>query len=89
MEVTLIGTIKKNNATEEITSTFSKKQIVVTIDEDTEYPTNIPVEFTNSNIAKLDSTAIGDKVEIRANFRGSEYLDKNYLTLVGWFYKKL
>lgn len=89
MEVQIIGTVKKLNPTEEISSTFSKQLIVVTIDESTQYPQDIPIEFTNANILKLDSAQTGDKVEIKANFRGSEFEGRNFLTLVGWYYKKL
>ncbi len=89
MEVQIIGTVKKRNPAEEISSTFSKQLIVVTVDEDTNYPQDIPVEFTNNNISKLDSTQLGDKVEIKSNFRGSEYEGRHFLTLVGWYYRKL
>lgn len=87
MEAIIIGIVKKLNKEEKISDTFSKQQIVVTTDE--QYPQDIPIEFINGNISKLDSTQIGDKVEIKANFRGSEYEGRNYLTLVGWYYKKL
>lgn len=89
METTITGTVKKLGKAEDVSATFSKQLIVVTVDENTQYPQDIPIEFTNNNISKLDSAEIGDNVEIKANFKGSEYEGRHFLTLVGWYYRKL
>ena len=80
MEVT--GTIKLIKATEEVSSTFSKKQIVVT--DEGQYPQDLPIEFVQTNISKLDGFTEGQKVKVSINLRGSEYQGKHYLTAQGW-----
>lgn len=80
MEIT--GVIKIIKATEEVSSTFSKKQIVVT--DEGQYPQDLPIDFVQSNISKLDSFTEGQKVKVSINLRGSEYQGKHYLSAQGW-----
>jgi len=76
------GKIKIIKATEEVSATFSKKQIVVTTSE--QYPQDLPIEFVNANISKLDSFSVGQDVKVSINLRGSEWQDKHYLSAQGW-----
>lgn len=80
MEIT--GVIKLIKATEEVSSTFSKKQIVVT--DEGQYPQDLPIEFVQNNISKLDAFTEGQKVKVSINLRGSEYQGKHYISAQGW-----
>lgn len=85
------GTIKALFATEQITQTFSKKEIVVETQET--YPQSILLQFTNNNINKLDNINVGDNVEVKYNLRGRGY-EKNgetryFNTIEGWDIKKV
>lgn len=87
----LKGTIKAMYATEQITQTFSKKEIVVETQET--YPQCILLQFTNGNIDKLDHINVGDNVEVKYNLRGRGY-EKNgetryFNTIEGWDIKKV
>lgn len=87
----LKGTIKAVYNTEQITQTFSKKEIVVETQET--YPQTILLQFTNNNIDKLDHINVGDSVEVKYNLRGRGY-EKNgetryFNTIEGWDIKKV
>lgn len=83
-EIIILGTVKEIKETETFANDFTKKQIVVT-ELEGEYPQDIPVEFIKDKISKTDGLAIGDKVELKVNFRGSEFNGKNYLSLQAWY----
>lgn len=84
-EIIITGTIKKIKELETFASDFRKQQIVVTTDE--QYPQDLPIDFIKDKIAKLDNINLGDKVEVKVNLRGSEYQDKYYSSLNGWYLK--
>jgi len=85
MEIT--GIIKIIKETEEVSPTFSKKQIVVT--DDGQYPQDLPIDFVQTHISKLDGFSEGQKVKVSINLRGSEYQGKHYLSAQGWAISKV
>lgn len=85
-EIVLKGRVKKINPLESFDSGFEKQTIVIT-ELEGNYPQDLPIDFVKDKIAKLDSIKIDDVVEVKINFRGSEYNGKNYLSLQGWFLK--
>jgi hypothetical protein len=84
-EIIITGTVKKIKEVEEFANDFTKQQIVVSTDE--QYPQDLPIDFIKDKIGKLDSINIGDKVEVKVNLRGSEYNEKHYSSLNGWYLK--
>lgn len=80
MQIT--GKVIKIEPTQEVSATFSKKLIVVETPE--QYAQQLPIEFVNKNIDKLDSITIGQNVKVDINLRGSEYQGKHYLSAQGW-----
>lgn len=87
----LKGTIKAMYATEHITDSFSKREIVVETNE--EYSQCILLQFTNNNIDRLDYINVGDNVEVQYNLKGRGY-SKNgktryFNTIEGWYIKKV
>lgn len=85
MEIT--GVIKLIKPTEEVSATFSKKQIVVT--DEGQYPQDLPIDFVQNSISKLDGFYENQKVKISINLRGSEYQGKHYLSAQGWKIEKM
>ena len=63
---------------------FSKKELRLRIDQDTDYPQLIAVEFTQKNIDRLNLICEGDEVEIQADLRGREWENRVYINLSGW-----
>ena len=86
MEVVIVGKVKELKPIESFDSGFQKRQIIVT-ELEGEYPQDIPIDFVKDKITKIENVQVGDKVEIKANLRGSEFNGKNYLSLQGWFFK--
>jgi len=83
MQVTLHGTVEKVGEVE-TRKNFSKKELRLRIDQDTDYPQLIAVEFTQKNIDRLNLICEGDEVEIQADLRGREWENRVYINLSGW-----
>jgi len=80
MEIT--GTIKVLGNLEKVSDKLTKKQVVITTDE--QYPQDLAIEFLNDKIDTLKNFKTGDKVVIGINLRGREYNGKYYNNIVGW-----
>jgi len=80
MEIT--GTIKVLGNLEKVSDKLTKKQVVVTTNE--QYPQDLAIEFLNDKIDTLKNFKVGNKVIIGINLRGREYNGKYYNNIVGW-----
>ena len=89
MNIELRGILKVIYAEEKINDSLSKKEIVVTIDEDTQYPQDISCQALNKNIDYLEGFNMGDKVSVNCNLRGRESKGKYYNQLQIWAIKKI
>ena len=65
-------------------SGFSKREFVVTIDEDSKYPQDIKLELVKDKCSLLDAVNEGDTVDVGYNLQGNEYNGKYYPTLRAW-----
>ena len=85
------GTIKVIKATEVVSEKFSKRELVVTTDE--QYPQHILIDFIQDKCSVLDNFKVGDNVTVSINVRGKEYTNKNgelgyFNQLQGWKIEK-
>ena len=78
MIIELKGTLKVIFAEEQINEKLNKKQIVITIDEDTQYPQDITLEAINNGVRQLDSFNMGQRVVATAYLKGRENKGKYY-----------
>jgi hypothetical protein len=79
MNVELKGVLKVIFAEEKVNDRMSKKEIVVTIDGDTEYPQDIICQAVNKNIEKIDASfKMGDTVTVKCDLRGRESKGRYY-----------
>ena len=76
------GTIKLIGETQAFDSGFTKRQIVVTTQE--QYPQDLAIEFVKDKTSILDMFKSGDVVDVAINLRGNEYNGKYYVNLQGW-----
>jgi len=81
MTIEIKGTVKVLNATEQVTDKFAKREVVVTIDETSNYPQHISIQANNDKISLLDSVVVGDSVTIVANLNGRESKGRYYNSL--------
>jgi hypothetical protein len=87
MSYELTGTIKSIAETQSFASGFTKRQFVVTTDDD-KYPQDIPLEFVKDGCARLDAYDEGDGCKVSFNIRGNEYNGKHYVQLSAWKIEK-
>jgi hypothetical protein len=81
------GTIKVIKATEVVSEKFSKRELVVTTEE--QYPQHISIQFTQDKCDLLNKFSIGQSVEVGINLRGREWTSpqgevKYFNTIEGW-----
>lgn len=71
MEIT--GKIKLIGSTQNITETFSKRELVVSTDE--QYPQHILIEFNKDKCSLLDKFKVGEVVTVGINLGGREWVN--------------
>lgn len=84
MNVVLEGTVKQKNNFEQITDNYSKRELVVIVDESTQYPQPIICHASNAKITLLDNIHEGQMVKVTCNLRGKENKGKFYNSLEIW-----
>lgn len=89
MNVELTGTVHLIGALETISTNFSKKELVVTIDESTPYPQYISTQCANAKVDLLNGINHGDKVKVSCNLNGRASNGKYYNQLSVWKIEKL
>ncbi|WP_121964403.1 DUF3127 domain-containing protein [Myroides sp. N17-2] len=85
MEVT--GRIKLIGHTQDISSSFRKREVVITTEE--QYPQHIMIEFTQDKVSMLDTYQVGEQVKVAINLRGREWQSpqgetRYFNTIQGW-----
>lgn len=85
------GKIKFIGATQQISDKFSKREVVVSTDE--QYPQHISIEFNQDKCSILDKYSVGEDVEVGINLRGREWTNpqgesKYFNSIQGWNIKK-
>ncbi len=78
----LEGTIKLINDIQTFPSGFSKREFVVTSDD--QYPQDIKFEFVKEKCEVLDKFAKGQRVNVNFRIRGNEYQGKYYVNLAAF-----
>jgi len=83
--MTIRGTILSIGDLQEFNDgSFQKKEIVLRIDETSQYPQEIPIEIVQKSLVMLDQVKVGDEIDLDVNLRGSIYNDKRYSNIQGW-----
>jgi len=89
MEIT--GKIKALNATQEVSASFKKRELVITTEE--QFPQTIMIEFTQAKCDDLNGYSIGQDVKVGINIRGREWVNpqgetKYFNSIQGWKIEK-
>ena len=90
MEIT--GKIKFIGSTQQVSDKFSKREVVVSTNE--QYVQHISIEFNQDKCAVLDKYSVGDQVTVGINIKGREYTApvtgeiKYFNSIQGWNIKK-
>ena len=86
------GKIKLVGDIQEITDSFSKRELVIVTQE--QYPQTLCVEFVQDKMSLLDDFQEGQEVKIGINLRGREWKNpegkiKYFTSLQGWSIENL
>ena len=87
MELKIDGKIKVIFDTQTWDSGFSKREFVITTQE--QYPQDVKFEAIKDRTTLLDDMKEGDDVEVSFNVRGNEYNGKYYVNLQAWKIQKV
>lgn len=87
MEIT--GKIHRIGELQQITDTFSKREFVLDITDNPEYPNYIQLEMIGESSEVLDKVKVGQDVTAHINLRGRLWTNKEgveicFNTLVAW-----
>ena len=88
MEYDITGTVKVILDLQEISETFSKREVVLTTEDD-KYPQDIKLEFTKEKCALVEKMSVGERLKVHFNVRGAEYKGRYFVNLIGWKVDKL
>ena len=83
MAYDLTGKIKLIQDEQSFASGFSKREMVVTVD-DGGYPQDINLEFVKEKAKLLDALQPGQEVTVTFDIRGREYNGRYFNNLQGW-----
>ncbi len=75
--MTIDGKLIEKSNTQEVTSSFKKREFVVEYAENPQYPEFLKFELIQSNCQQLDVFNIGDEMTISFNLKGRKWTDPN------------
>lgn len=83
------GTIVEVANTQQITDKYKKREFVLEIAENPQYPEQVKFQFSQDKVSLLDKYAAGQEVEISFNLKGRASVNKAgekvyYNTLEAW-----
>ena len=78
----LTGTIKVIGETIEYDSGFTKREFVITTED--QYPQDVKFDVVKEKCTELNRFKVGQKVTVAFNIRGNEYNGKYYVNLQAW-----
>lgn len=89
----LTGRIKKIMEVQNVSDKFKKREFVVIIDENTQYPQQVLFQTTQEKCSLLDNLKPNDEVKVHFNIRGREWTAndgqvKYFVTLEAWRIEK-
>jgi len=81
------GIIKSISVTQQVSASFTKRELVVTSEE--QYPQHILIEFAQDKCDLLNQFKVGDNVSVSINLRGREWINpqgeaKYFNSVQGW-----
>ncbi len=88
------GKVHEIGATQQVTDTFKKRDLIVLYAENPQFPEYIRFEATQDRTSIFDNLEIGDEVEVSFNLRGRPWTNREGVTtyfnsLVAWRVSKV
>lgn len=76
----IIGTVHELGATQQVTDSLKKRELIVEYVENPQYPEYLKFEAIQDRCNLLDNVKVGDSVEVSFNLRGRAWTDKKGVT---------
>jgi len=88
------GKVHEIGATQQVTDTFKKRDLIVLYAENPQFPEYIRFEATQDRTSIFDNLEIGDEVEVSFNLRGRPWTNREgqttyFNSLVAWRVSKV
>ncbi len=80
MTYEMTGTVKKVYDTQTFASGFSKREFVITTEDD-RYPQDVALACLKNDCAKLDNLQVGERLRVCFRIRGREYNGRHFVNL--------
>lgn len=85
----LKGTIKKIFDTQTFSSGFKKREFVLTVADNPDYPQHLKIELIKDKCALLDDCKVGQELTVAINLNGNEWTSpdgevKYFVSLLAW-----
>lgn len=85
----LRGTIKKIFETQTFSSGFQKREFVLTVADNPEYPQHLKIEVIKDKCNLLDDCQVGQTITVSINLNGNEWTNpegevKYFVSLLAW-----
>lgn len=83
------GRVHEIGATQQVSETFKKRDLIVEYAENPTYPEYIKIEAMQDKTNLFDAVKVGDQVEVSFNLRGRAWTDKTgktsyFNSLIAW-----
>lgn len=83
----IIGNIRMIGLTQQVSPTFTKRELVLTTQE--QYPQHILIEFTQEKCDLLNNLQVGQPIKVGINLRGREWTNpqgetRYFNSIQGW-----
>lgn len=87
MEVT--GILKLKQDVQQVSDKFKKREFVLTIDQNTQYPQYISFQLIQDKTSLIDNYQIGEEIKVSFNLKGREWTSpqgevKYFTTIDAW-----
>lgn len=77
MSMTTSGRLHVVFDTKQITERFQKREFVLEIAENSNYPQYVAFELTGDRVSAIDAFKIGDELEVEFSLRGREWTSRS------------
>ncbi len=84
----MTGTVKLVNETQTFPSGFSKREFVLTTEDD-RYPQDILIACIKDGCSLLDGVQAGERLRVNFNIRGREYQGRHFVNIEAYRLERL
>ena len=84
MTIEIKGQLKVIGQPEVKSDKFTKQEIVITIDSETNYPQHVPIQLSQKLLGVIGQFQVGQIVKATCNIRGNEWNNRYFMSLEAW-----